>query len=201
MNEHGIHELVLRAKAGDAEALGDLFCRSKDMLHAHAHNLLGANWEGWSSSDLVSDTWKKALPGLACFQGGSNDAETAKALASWLRTILRRTWLNLLRDEQPPGPMFPLETRRTDDSSTLGHEPADKGETPSANLKHEDTRRLIQAALVQLPELDRQIVLMSLWEKRSFAEIAAIVGRDDKTVRRYFHRSLRQLRPLLRDLQ
>jgi RNA polymerase sigma factor (sigma-70 family) len=199
MNEHGLHALVLRARAGDRDAQGELITWTQPMLHQYARQLLGLNWDHRSSSDLVQMTWERALPRLPRFRGGADDDGTARALTAWLQTTLRRILLNQVRRGQLPGPVRSLDAHPADDSTVAAPEPAADTDPPSFNLKHADTRRAIAAALDRLPPLTRRIIELRLLEGRAMSEVAVELSRDEKTVRKYFHQGVQRLQRLLED--
>ena len=73
------------------------------------------------------------------------------------------------------------------------------GTSPSRRLIRDELRRRVQAAMEQLAERDREILVMRHLEEMSAAEIAAILGISDGAVRVRLLRALARLRNLLDD--
>ena len=48
----------------------------------------------------------------------------------------------------------------------------------------------LEAALDELPDLQRQIVVMHVWGELTFEQIADVVQQSSSTVHRYYHRAL-----------
>lgn len=201
MNEHGLYDQVVRAKAGDNPAVGELFLRTEQELRRYARMLLGANWDDKSSSDLVHDTWKKALPGLAKFRGGPDDRQTAALLRSWLKKIMVNTFKNELRSEERSPRTMSLDVQRTDDSDATDLDPAADTSTPSTRLRRKETRRKVHEVLALLPEDEREVVRLALLEECSYVEIAALLHCDESTVRYRLGKALPRRRALLKELQ
>src|SRR5438132_4533025 len=71
------------------------------------------------------------------------------------------------------------------------------GSTPSKHLRQEEVRDQVRAALGQLPERDREVLVMRYLEQLSTREIAAVLGISEGAVKVRHLRALQRLRKLL----
>ena len=62
-----------------------------------------------------------------------------------------------------------------------------------------ETADLVTAAVAALPDKQREVVVMRVYEDLPYAEIARIVGRQESTVRSLMHHALRTLRRTMED--
>jgi RNA polymerase sigma-70 factor (ECF subfamily) len=60
-----------------------------------------------------------------------------------------------------------------------------------------ETAALVAAAVRRLPAHQRAVVVLRVWEGMSYAEIAAVVGRTESTVRSHMHHGLASMRRYL----
>jgi RNA polymerase sigma-70 factor (ECF subfamily) len=60
-----------------------------------------------------------------------------------------------------------------------------------------ETAGLVTSAVMQLPPLQRTVVVLRVWQNLSYREIAQIVGRTEPTVRSHMHHGLAGLRKQL----
>ena len=60
-----------------------------------------------------------------------------------------------------------------------------------------ETATLVDAAVARLPQQQRLVVVLRVWNGMSFAEIAEITGTADSTVRSRMHRALAAMRKYL----
>jgi RNA polymerase sigma-70 factor (ECF subfamily) len=149
-------------------------------------------------SDVVQQTLLQAYQALDQFRGHS-DAECA----AWLRQILARNLAQAARDfgrakrdlarEQPlqaalDASSARLEAWRVADQST----PSQRAE------KGEEALRLAEA-LEQLPEAQREALVLQHWQGLSLAEIGTHLGRSPEAVAGLIKRGLKQLRHLMQE--
>jgi RNA polymerase sigma-70 factor (ECF subfamily) len=73
----------------------------------------------------------------------------------------------------------------------------DLGSSPSARLLRSERCRRVRQALDELPERDREVLMLRHLEQLSTAEIAAVLGVREGTVKVRHLRALRRLRALL----
>jgi RNA polymerase sigma factor (sigma-70 family) len=209
MSWEGTQELVRQAQAGGAEAWQQLHEWAQPFLLRRAGRLLGPDALQESASDLTQEVWTRAWQGIGDFRGGPGDAETAALFRAWLARILKNVHLNGRRfwqtqKRQPPPGLVHLGATGANGESGTGSraDPAADDPSPSADLKQEEQGRLIQQALVGLPDpTDVEILRLHFFEGLSLTQIAARLGVSLDRVRGSFHRSLERLRPQLDSLR
>ncbi len=62
--------------------------------------------------------------------------------------------------------------------------------------RREDEERL-EAALAQLPEEQRRVIHLRHRDRKSFAEVAAILGRSEDAAQKLWARAIQKLREIL----
>jgi RNA polymerase sigma-70 factor (ECF subfamily) len=73
--------------------------------------------------------------------------------------------------------------------------------SPSGQIAREEQRAQVYAALLQLKQQDRELLVLRYLEKLSNAEIAAVLGISEGAVKVRHFRALERLRPWLADQQ
>jgi RNA polymerase sigma-70 factor (ECF subfamily) len=73
--------------------------------------------------------------------------------------------------------------------------------SPSNRLARQEVRERVRAALAQLPERDREVLVLRYLEQLSTREIAEVLGCPEGTVKSRHLRALERLRGLLSDLE
>lgn len=140
------------------------------------------------AEDLVQETYLRALRGIHQFQAGTN-------LRAWLFQILRNTFFTQYRRRgREPEAVDPevLDTMAT----RLG---AERGGEPSAGVPNGTLSVDLKAALEQLPEDYRSVVLLADLEDFTMTEVASIMGCPVGTVKSRLFRARAILQGLLRD--
>jgi RNA polymerase sigma-70 factor (ECF subfamily) len=137
---------------------------------------------GLSVSDLAQEALLRAARGLDGFRGAS-EAE----LLGWLRRIL----LNCLADEaarQRRRPAVPL----------AGLDPVADDDTPRAQLILQEESEALAGVLAQLPEPQRQVLLLCHCDNLTWAQIGERLGRSADAARMLYGRTVTELVRLLR---
>jgi RNA polymerase sigma-70 factor (ECF subfamily) len=91
--------------------------------------------------------------------------------------------------------------RPTVDADGVERDPAEHlpslSPSPEAQLLHNERRRRLKEAMVQLPERQRLVFVLSHFEGRTSREVSAVTGLNESTVRVHLFRAIRRLRSLL----
>lgn len=114
-----------------------------------------------AAEDVAQETWLRISKGLKTFEGRSGFYAWACSIAG---NEVKRWWG---RNKRP---------------QVLGPEPS---VNPIAGTERDD---LVHAALRQLPDEFRQVLLLELWEGLSIREIAEAMGLPEGTVKSRLHR-------------
>ncbi len=91
--------------------------------------------------------------------------------------------------------------RPTVDADGIERDPAEHlpslSPSPEAQLLQSERRRRLKEAMVQLPERQRLVFVLSHFEGRTSREVSAVTGLNESTVRVHLFRAIRRLRSLL----
>src|SRR5690349_4242654 len=119
-----------------------------------------------NAEDVVQEACLRAFRSLETFHGGNGRA--------WLFAIVRNTYYTWLKKRRVDTLSVPLD-EQTEDGGEL---PLVESAAPpvDALLQQRDARRLVDAALEQLPEEFREVIVLRELEDLSYKEIAAIAA-------------------------
>jgi RNA polymerase sigma-70 factor (ECF subfamily) len=154
----------------------------------------------FDGSDLTQETMLKAHDKIGEFRG-TTEAELLK----WLHTIL----LNQLRDqiehEKAARRNFELEQALpevvAESSARIDQWLAASQSSPSEQAERHEQELRLAAALAQLPEDQRDVVIMHKLMKASVAETASQTKRSEKAVAGLLRRAMQKLGQILKDNQ
>lgn len=166
--------LVARARLGDGEAFAALLEQHYDVIFRTAWRWCGDRHD---AEDVAQDVCIKLGQAIAGFDGRS-------AFSSWVYRIT----LNAVRDRQRAGRRRNRHAEAYADI-TPGVQPADQEAAA--------TNRQLWAAVRQLPEKQRDAVLLVYAEELSHAAAADIMGIKEATVSFHVHEARKTLRGLL----
>lgn len=168
-------ELVERARGGEEAAYGALVERYMRAAYVVA---LSVTRRHEDAEDAAQESFLVALERL-------EECRNPDKFGGWLMTIVRNRSRNLIRRES---------LRETDPvpESTSSMEPTPEGMTEQAELRSHLTE-----ALAELPEVQRQIVLLHDMEGWKHREIAQRLGIPSGTVRSHLHFARKALRKSL----
>ena len=198
MDSLDITDLLVRARAGDAEAVGKLLDHYRPYLRLLALRQLDSNVRvRVDASDVVQQTCLEAFRDLAQFRG-CHEAE----LVAWLRQILRNNVSQTLQQHvftkrRSVDRERPLDRGGEGEGGNLGHVLQSDQSSPSCRaMRGESAVRLAQA-LETLSEDQREAVRLRHLEGMSLAQLAERFGRSEVAVAGLLKRGLRALRKRL----
>jgi RNA polymerase sigma-70 factor (ECF subfamily) len=178
------NDLLARARAGDAQALGDLLEAARTELHRLAAFQLEGRIAGRvDASDIIQLTFLEAHRCIGQFQGTSD-----RAWQAWLATILEHNVANAIRDHTR---LQKRDVRR--EQALEGDLDADQSSPSQKLIRGEEADRLRQALELLPPEQQRAVRLRHL-EGRPLLEIAAEMGRSPTATAGLIKRGLQALR-------
>ena len=176
-------ELVAAHVDGDAEAFGTLVARHKDRLWAVAMRTTGDPEE---AADALQDALISAFRRAETFRGES-------AVTTWLHRIVVNAALDRLRRRQ-----IRLASPLPDDDPDSGVPPIID---PRDEIGRREDQLAIAAALAELPEDQREAVLLVDVEGWSVEEAAAMLDCPTGTVKSRCFRGRAKLRTRLEFLR
>lgn len=181
-----IAELVRRAQGGELAAFNSLVLRHQDAAYSLAFRFLRSRE---SAEDVTQEAFLRAFHRLETFRG--------ERFRSWLLRIVA----NAARDElrrRKRRPQRSLDEAR-DDPDAPSIDPIEPRPGPAAVAEQTDLRRVLDAALAQLPEEWRLVVLLSDVHGLAYDEVAAAAGVPLGTVKSRLSRARARLREILRE--
>jgi len=146
-------------------------------------------------SDIVQQTLLEAHAKADQFQGDDS------AQAAWLRQALvnnlRDAWRALRRDKRDIDREQAMEVAVEQSSARLAGMLATSQSSPSQRaVRNEDLLQLADA-LAQIPEAQRQAIVLHHLQDCSLSETARSLGKTDAAVAGLLHRGLKKLRELM----
>ena len=146
-------ELVARLRAGDVNALGDVYDRYSTPLLTFAYSML-------RSRDRAADATHDAFVAAAGKVGQLRDPSR---LRPWLYAIVRSECLKSLRGAK-------RETVFEE-----WHDPGEDGDVDK-QLNRDEVARLVRSAMDGMSEKDREVIALSLQHDLDNGEMAAVLG-------------------------
>jgi RNA polymerase sigma-70 factor (ECF subfamily) len=172
--------LVELARRGDTEAFGLLYDHYQPTVYRFLYYRTRSQT---LAEDLTSETFFRALRSMAGFRWQGKD------FGAWLMTIAR----NLATDHFKAG-----RTRLEQTTEDMGlHDDATEG--PEDAVLASLTNETLLQALTQLPDEQRDCLVMRFLQGMSIAETAAVLGRSDGAVKQLQLRGVRNLAKLMPD--
>jgi RNA polymerase sigma factor (sigma-70 family) len=172
-------DLVIRARAGDAQAAGELFVRFWRAARAAAYAVVRdlANAE-----DAAAEAFRVALPRL-------DRLRDPDRFGPWLRRIVRRV---ASRES----------ARNRSDSGSLEQVPPATTPDPARSLELREMALLVSQAVERLPAAEREAVILYYFEGYAGDDAARFLDIPVGTLRRRLHdRRIRLRRQLTRTLE
>ena len=165
--------LVLRCRTGDETAFAELIERYQPRLRYYVRQLLRRPDD---TEDILQEVWFDAFRSLP-------KLEDIAAFPAWIYKIAR---CRALREGRKPGLMRP-----TVDPGELIDEHEDETNLAAENAEY------IHAALQELAEEHREILMLRFLEEMNYEDIANVIGCPIGTVASRIHHAKRLMRTIL----
>ena len=177
---------MTRLRDGDDLALNELMTRWQQPLANYLARFCGNEA---TALDLAQDTFVRVYEARARY-------DTRGKFATWLYTIAGNLARNSHRWQQRH-PSVSLDAPTDENGGTLATHLPDAASAPDASAEEGERAAAVRAAISELPEDQRSIVLMSEYEDRSHADIADTLGCTAKAVETRLYRARQTLREKL----
>ena len=164
-----MRQLIRAAAAGDQRAFAALHARYAGLVHA----ILLARLPACEAEDQVQEVFLAAWTKLG-------QLDDAAGFGAWLSAIARHRAVDCLRRRRP--------------TEALADGWPDARNPSSSDVAE---ARQVLAAIRALPDAYRETLIMRLCEGMSGAEIAAVTGLEEGSVRVNLHRGMKLLRERL----
>lgn len=180
MPDRNTDELLLeRAGAGDPAAFNELYERHRAAIFRFSYRLSGSV-EG--AEDITHDCFLSLIRKPGNFQPGR------ASLRTYLLSAARNLWLKQLRSSAREWAMDDLG-----DAQFIAVE-----KQPLRQLLDDELALKVQEAVVSLPPMQREALVLFEYEGMTLGEIADLVGTDVGAIKSRLHRARERLRNVLR---
>lgn len=180
-------ELVRRAKAGDLAAFEELVSRHERQIYSLVFRILQNPQD---AEDVTQQAFLSAVENLAKFREEASFGTWLYRIATFaaLKVIRKRKGLETVSLEEATEPQ--------EDYDSIPHPEyiADWKQSPGELVERNETRRLLDDALVKLDEKHRLVFVLRDVEGMSVAETAAALGLSESNVKMRLLRARLQLR-------
>ena len=176
------HDLIRRARAGEAQAMRELVDEHKERLFGFIWRMVRDHHE---AEDICQDAFLKAFTFLKSFS-------TEYRFSTWLFTIAYRVCLNRLR-----------RRRVITGTAALAALPLESPESVTQVLESEEAARvkeLVWSAVDRLSPPQRAAVLLFYRHEMSCQEISRVIQLPLPTVKSHLHRARAKLRGMLESI-
>ena len=166
-------QLIAAARGGDEDAFGQLVRRYQDVVFA---TVVAVTRDLDVAQDIAQEVFLRAWFGIGQL------ADPA-SFAAWLRTIARnrsRTWLER-RQRQP--------LQEKIDEGVI----VDGSSSPAGDLERAERRRMVEAALANLPEVSREALVLHYMEGMKTPQMATQLGISEPATRQRLRRARLQM--------
>ena len=175
--------LIDEALEGDSAAFGQLVLKYQDRLFNTMMHVVRSREE---AEDVVQEAFVQAFVKLDTFRRTS-------AFYTWLYRIAFNMAVSRIRRRRP-------EVSVDQTRELTGIEPVDDGAPPTERIEQEEAAGQVHAALAELSEEHRAILVLREMEGFCYESIAEVLDIAPGTVRSRLHRARLRLREQLKDV-
>jgi RNA polymerase sigma-70 factor (ECF subfamily) len=169
-------KLIQRAKLGDPAAFAEIYEQCQPAIYRYIFYQIG---DAATAEDLTSEVFVRLVDKIDRF------TYRGRPLLAWLYTIAR----NLITDHRRRTKLAqPLELEKQLIADTIDVE---------ESIEDKLARRRVIAAIAQLTEEQRQVILLRFTEGMDNTSTASILGKSVNAVKAQQHRALAALRRIL----
>lgn len=178
-------EELERVRDGDPEALGRFFDLYFPMVFGLVARLLNSRS---AAEDASQDIFLKVYRAI-----GRLDPE--RDPGPWLTTIA----YNVCRDRwRSSAGRMDRQSSSVDDRPELAHHLRDGRPDPQDELLSDERERIVQRALMELPEAAREVIVLHDYEGLGHDRIAEMLGASHAAIRKRYSRAVKSLGEILK---
>lgn len=171
-----IESIIERAIGGDAEAFGRLYDLYADRIYRHVYYRTGSIED---ARDLTQEVFMRAWQALPKYK------RTTTPFLGWLFTISHNRVIDYYRTKK--------DFAYLNDAIIIKDPEADPELLAEASFNQQEVRR----AILQLPQEQQQVILMSFIEGFEYSEIAAVLHKSEGNIRVIIHRALKKMHEIM----
>jgi RNA polymerase sigma-70 factor (ECF subfamily) len=180
--------LMLRVKRGDEAAFAELVEKYKQPVMNLAFRILR---DGTEAEDLAQNVFLQVYKSAHRYQASAK-------FSTWLFTIARNLCLNEIRRRtRHPADSLEATYHESDDQPARQYEDH-KTFLPTETLLHSELEQKIEAAMADLPEIQRTAIILCRRDEMSYEEIAEVVGCTLSATKSLIHRGRETLKEKLK---
>lgn len=169
-------ELIRKVHSGNREALGSIVSKYYDEIYRFCLYLTGQETDSY---DITQEVFLKLIRSIDSFQN--------KNLKGYLLIIARNLCFDYFRRRKRMiGTESILETENVRN--------CDKKEEQTDNV---EDRLFFQDALIKIPEEQREVIILRIYEELKFAEIAKMLGCNISTIKSRYHLGIKRLKMIM----
>ena len=188
-------ELVARVQKDDQWATEEFVRRYQQRAYVIAYHMCSGDSE--EAQDLTQEALLKVFRNIKGFRGDSS-------FYTWFYRIVVNTCLDGRRRRRRRERIFSLwrpGQRGEELSREVFEEQPDTGEgnNPMTVLSGKELTREIRKALMSLPERQRVIFQLKVFQEMSISEIALVIGSAEGTIKSHLFRATHSLRAALKN--
>jgi RNA polymerase sigma-70 factor (ECF subfamily) len=172
--------LIDRALSGQSSAYGELVCRYQDRLRGSLLRLTGSAEE---AEDVAQEAFVQAYLKLSSFQRSSR-------FYTWIYRIAFNQAISKSRKRRPRVSLSVVQ-------ESGGVEPVSEADCPTEPTIQVERAELLHAAIAELEEDHRQVIVLREFEDMDYQQISEVIGAPIGTVRSRLFRARAQLRDRL----
>jgi RNA polymerase sigma-70 factor (ECF subfamily) len=177
VDQRSDHALMLAVRAGELDALGELFERHHGPLFGF---LVKHTGDRAAAEDITQIVFQRMLKYRHTYRDDGS-------FTAWMYHLARRCSADHFRKTNSA-------PRATDPVNLLDH--ADDAPHAAHHATTRDDHELLRVALTRLDDGDREVLLLSRFQELSFAEISGILECSVGAAKVRAHRALRELRDI-----
>jgi RNA polymerase sigma-70 factor (ECF subfamily) len=180
--------LVTAVLAGDSDSFNQLVERYQNRAYGLCFRMLG---DSDAAADVAQDAFISAYRHLPSLRG---------EFRPWLMRIVANACRDVLRSNKRH-PSVSLDTNPRDEDESPALQIADANPNPEEHLMRAELHRTISVALLQIPQDQRTVVILSDIEGMSYDEIAEVTGANIGTVKSRLNRARARLREIFTEVE
>lgn len=165
-------DYILAFQAWDFEAFGNLYEDYVDSIFAFVFRKTG---DREIAEDLCSQVWMKAMKALERFE-----TQEGASFKSWIYRIAQNTIIDHYRSKK--------EQVDIDEIAEIGFH-----ENIAEVIDNKDKLTQVTIFLETLKPIEREIVILRVWDNLSYKEIAEITGKTQDNCKQIYKRSLEKI--------
>lgn len=190
MDPSHVHELVLRAKAGDQDAFGQIVTLYHQRVLNLAYRYVNHSDQ---AKDLAQQAWMKAWKKLDSFQGRSE-------FFTWMYRLVTFVCLDHLRQRKRRGEVAIPDGMEP--SPVVGASPAPSAESnPVRNMQNAEVMDAFKKALERLSPEHRMVMVLREMEGLSYDEISKVMKCRKGTVMSRLYYARKQLQEMMKEFR